>query len=170
MQQIINIITRFLNMLIKAFSPKREYISDSKLLNNSPEQATNQLKSHSENKIKLENLFDYHTAIMFPDFVGDGLNGVTLREFQGGYDSYFFYIEDYENYTEIVDGAYIIKGYENEVEIGNWLVLLEVIGTKNELKAIVCHYMSEVAIVHEIESKGPDRLNQTTCYYKFLTK
>jgi len=170
MRKIINYITRFLGGFIKRCFSKRENISNSILPSSNSEQLTPPVINQNEKKPKLENLLDCHTAILFPDPVGDVLDGVSLYDFQNGYDYYFFYREDNQNYTEILDGVYVMNADENGVNVENRLGLLKVIGVYDDLKAIICFNQFKIQIVQEVESKGPDGLYQLTCFYKFLYK
>ena len=170
MKNIINNIARFLSRFIKRCFSKKENISNPILPSINSEQLTPPVINQNEKKPKLENLLGCHTAILFPDPVGDVLDGVSLYDFQNEYDYNFFYREDNQNYTEILDGVYVMKADKNGVNVENRLGLLKVIGVYDDLKAIICFNQSKIQIVHEIESKGPDGLYQTICYYKFLYK
>lgn len=105
-------------------------------------------------------------AIWWPDTLGDGFEDEVLDSIKDGYDFHTFYFEDYINYTEIISGYYIISGYENNKKIGDWLVNILVIGKYNHIKAVLGFYKTEVKIINEVKTVGPDGLDMTKCIYK----
>lgn len=171
MKKVLSAIILFLSGFYKTYISNRKDHSNSTPPNPHPEQhQMSQIKCHQVENLQGNIDAFCHPAILFPDFVGQDLENVTLEQFQGGYDTYFFYREDYSSYTEIKDGRYIIKGYDDGVNVGNWLVSLQIIGEYEDLKAIVCFNFGEVPIIREEESKGPDDLDMTICYFMFSTK
>lgn len=104
-------------------------------------------------------------AIWWPDIFYDQTEPDHLESLKNGYDCLFFYFEDYINYTAIVDGIYIISGYENQIKIGDWLVEITVFGSLGEIKAVFCKYIESVKIISELRTIGPDGLDVTICYH-----
>lgn len=107
-------------------------------------------------------------AILWPDQFGDGYENDAFESLKNGYGCLFFYFEDYINYTEIVDGIYIISGYENQINIGDWLVEITVFGSLGEIKAIACKYIESVKIISEVRTIGPTGLDMIKCIYKII--
>jgi hypothetical protein len=104
-------------------------------------------------------------ATWWPDQFCDGYENEAFESLKNGYDCLFFYFEDYINYTAIVDGLYIVSGYDNQIKIGDWLVEITVFGSLGEIKAIFCKYIESVKIISEVRTIGPDGLDVTICYH-----
>ncbi len=105
-------------------------------------------------------------ATWWPDSFGDGTEDDVLDVIKSGENSVFLYFEDYLNYTSIIDGKYIISGFDNNTKIGDWLVDIKVFGSIENVKAIACIKPIAVKILHEVESIGPDGLAVKKCYCK----
>ena len=104
-------------------------------------------------------------ATWWPDQFGDGYETEAFESLKNGYDCLFFYFEDYIKYTAIVDGTYIISGYDDQIKIGDWLVEITVFGSLGEIKAIACKYIESVKIISQAITIGPDGLDVTICYH-----
>jgi hypothetical protein len=105
-------------------------------------------------------------AIWWPDIFGDGYEDDILEVIKSGNNAVFLYFEDYLNYTAILNGKYIISGFQNGVKIGDWLVDINVFGTISNVKAIACTFIQKVEILSEIDLIGPDGLDVKKCFYE----
>lgn len=116
--------------------------------------------------MKLKFNFFSHTATWFPEYMIEPLYTDNLVALNTGKNSKFTYKEDGE-YTEIVDGDYIVYGGLINANPSFWLVELKVLSNQYGWKEIECLYRERIIFNKYKATVGPDGLEKNIAYYGF---
>lgn len=116
--------------------------------------------------MKLKFNFFSQVAVWFPEYMVEPLYTDNLIALNSGKNSKLIYKED-GDYTEIVDGDYIVYGSLINTDPNFWLVELKVLSNQSGWKEIECLYREKVVFNKFIATVGPDGLEKNIAYYGF---